>query len=148
MDNFYKPFGPIILEEQLPIEKINWLNNLIEQAPEEVKSKSIDEGGLDMQKYLSGNITGDQIAIPKYILFDPINGIMPDILNGCEKYNNYVSHFSNNVLVQSTEIPNNGHHGPNPREEWFQYHQLFWMSYQNPLLLQARVSGLTSVFQE
>ena len=91
MDKLFRPFGPIILEQQLSIKKINWLNNLIEQAPEEVKSKSIDDGGLDMQKYLSGNITGDQIAIPKHILFDSINGIMPDILNGCEKYNDYVS---------------------------------------------------------
>ena len=91
MNKLFRPFGPIILEQQLSIKKINWLNNLIEQAPEEVKSKSIDEGGLDMQKYLSGNITGDQIAIPKHILFDSINGILPDILNGCEKYNDYVS---------------------------------------------------------
>ena len=91
MDNFYKPFGPIILEEQLPIEKINWLNNLIEQVPKEVKAKSVDVGGLDLQKYLSGNISGDQIALPKSILFDSENGIMSDILTGCEKYNNYVS---------------------------------------------------------
>ena len=91
MDNFYKPFGQIILEEQLPIEKINWLNNLIEQVPKEVKAKSVDVGGLDLQKYLSGNISGDQIALPKSILFDSENGIMSDILTGCEKYNNYVS---------------------------------------------------------
>ena len=104
MDNFYKPFGPIILEEQLPIEKINWLNNLIEQVPKEVKAKSVDVGGLDLQKYLSGNISGDQIALPKSILFDSENGIMSDILTGCEKYNNYVSDTVKDIMEEKVKV--------------------------------------------